>query len=85
MLTAGWRKVATDTRAGGITVGRVVAFVWAVALVVPVLVQVQLFPYAYTYAAPYADALAAALAAETPDPLPLFDTLNRFRITRSIA
>ena len=30
--------------------------------------------------APYADALAAALAAETPDPLPLFDTLNRFRI-----
>ncbi|MFM0625635.1 AAA family ATPase [Paraburkholderia xenovorans] len=30
--------------------------------------------------APYAEALAAALAAETPDPLPLFDTLNRFRI-----
>ncbi|MDR8398067.1 AAA family ATPase [Paraburkholderia sp. USG1] len=30
--------------------------------------------------APYADALAAALAAETPDPLPLFDALNRFRI-----
>lgn len=30
--------------------------------------------------APYAQALAAALAAETPDPLPLFDALNRFRI-----
>jgi exodeoxyribonuclease V alpha subunit len=30
--------------------------------------------------APYAEALAAALAAETPDPLPLFDALNRFRI-----
>ncbi|WP_341312480.1 AAA family ATPase [Paraburkholderia sp. IMGN_8] len=30
--------------------------------------------------APYADALAAALAAGTPDPLPLFDALNRFRI-----
>jgi exodeoxyribonuclease V alpha subunit len=30
--------------------------------------------------APYADALATALAAETPDPLPLFDALNRFRI-----
>ncbi len=30
--------------------------------------------------APYADALAAALAADTPDPLPLFDALNRFRI-----
>ncbi|MFM0378780.1 AAA family ATPase [Paraburkholderia strydomiana] len=30
--------------------------------------------------APYADALAAALAAETPDPLPLFDALNRFRV-----
>ncbi|MFM0094742.1 AAA family ATPase [Paraburkholderia nemoris] len=30
--------------------------------------------------APYADALAEALAAGTPDPLPLFDALNRFRI-----
>ncbi|CAH2897807.1 MAG: Exodeoxyribonuclease V alpha chain (EC [uncultured Paraburkholderia sp.] len=30
--------------------------------------------------APYADALAAALAADTPDPLPLFDALNRFRV-----
>jgi exodeoxyribonuclease V alpha subunit len=30
--------------------------------------------------APYADALVAALAAETPDPLPLFDALNGFRI-----
>ncbi|MGF6549681.1 AAA family ATPase [Paraburkholderia youngii] len=30
--------------------------------------------------APYADALAAALSTETPDPLPLFDALNRFRI-----
>ncbi|SMG27518.1 AAA family ATPase [Paraburkholderia susongensis] len=30
--------------------------------------------------APYADALAAALASGTPDPLPLFDALNRFRI-----
>lgn len=30
--------------------------------------------------APYANALAAALAAETPDPLPLFDALNRFRV-----
>jgi exodeoxyribonuclease V alpha subunit len=30
--------------------------------------------------APYADALLAALAADTPDPLPLFDALNRFRI-----
>ncbi|MEX3789642.1 AAA family ATPase [Paraburkholderia sp. BR14374] len=30
--------------------------------------------------APYADALAAALATETPDPLSLFDALNRFRI-----
>jgi exodeoxyribonuclease V alpha subunit len=30
--------------------------------------------------APYADALAAALATDTPDPLPLFDALNRFRI-----
>jgi exodeoxyribonuclease V alpha subunit len=30
--------------------------------------------------APYADALASALAAGTPDPLPLFDALNRFRI-----
>jgi exodeoxyribonuclease V alpha subunit len=30
--------------------------------------------------APYADALVAALAADTPDPLPLFDALNRFRI-----
>ncbi|NPT45441.1 AAA family ATPase [Paraburkholderia sp. 1N] len=29
---------------------------------------------------PYADALAQALAADTPDPLPLFDALNRFRI-----
>ncbi|MFM0070892.1 AAA family ATPase [Paraburkholderia sediminicola] len=29
---------------------------------------------------PYADALAEALAADTPDPLPLFDALNRFRI-----
>ncbi|WGS51359.1 exodeoxyribonuclease V subunit alpha [Paraburkholderia sp. D15] len=30
--------------------------------------------------APYADALATALAEDTPDPLPLFDALNRFRI-----
>lgn len=30
--------------------------------------------------APYADALVAALAADVPDPLPLFDALNRFRI-----
>ena len=30
--------------------------------------------------APYADALASTLAADTPDPLPLFDALNRFRI-----
>jgi len=30
--------------------------------------------------APYVDALAAALASDTPDPLPLFDALNRFRI-----
>jgi len=30
--------------------------------------------------APYANALAAALSAETPDPLPLFDALNRFRV-----
>ncbi len=30
--------------------------------------------------APYAEALATALAAATPDPLPLFDALNRFRI-----
>ncbi|MCC8391131.1 exodeoxyribonuclease V subunit alpha [Paraburkholderia sp. MMS20-SJTR3] len=30
--------------------------------------------------APYADALAAALAGDAPDPLPLFDALNRFRI-----
>ncbi|NML32227.1 AAA family ATPase [Paraburkholderia antibiotica] len=30
--------------------------------------------------APYADALGAALATGTPDPLPLFDALNRFRI-----
>jgi exodeoxyribonuclease V alpha subunit len=30
--------------------------------------------------APYADALASALASGTPDPLPLFDALNRFRI-----
>ncbi|APA85150.1 AAA family ATPase [Paraburkholderia sprentiae WSM5005] len=30
--------------------------------------------------APYADALAATLAVDTPDPLPLFDALNRFRI-----
>jgi exodeoxyribonuclease V alpha subunit len=30
--------------------------------------------------APYADALAEALAADIPDPLPLFDALNRFRI-----
>ncbi|MFM0739831.1 AAA family ATPase [Paraburkholderia xenovorans] len=30
--------------------------------------------------APYADALAEVLAAETPDPLRLFDALNRFRI-----
>ncbi|MFM0336210.1 AAA family ATPase [Paraburkholderia fungorum] len=30
--------------------------------------------------APYADALATALAAATPDPLPLFDALNRFRV-----
>ncbi|WP_233829368.1 AAA family ATPase [Paraburkholderia sp. ZP32-5] len=30
--------------------------------------------------APYADALAAALATDTPDPLPLFDALNSFRI-----
>ncbi|MGA9913174.1 MAG: AAA family ATPase [Paraburkholderia sp.] len=30
--------------------------------------------------APYAEALAQALAADTPDPLPLFDALNRFRI-----
>ena len=30
--------------------------------------------------APYADALLVALAADTPDPLPLFDALNRFRI-----
>jgi exodeoxyribonuclease V alpha subunit len=30
--------------------------------------------------APYAGALAAALATETPDPVPLFDALNRFRI-----
>ncbi|WP_176057993.1 exodeoxyribonuclease V subunit alpha [Paraburkholderia sp. BCC1876] len=30
--------------------------------------------------APYAAALAEALAADTPDPLPLFDALNRFRI-----
>ncbi|QQC64973.1 AAA family ATPase [Paraburkholderia ginsengisoli] len=30
--------------------------------------------------APYAEALASALAADTPDPLPLFDALNRFRI-----
>ncbi|MFM0718443.1 AAA family ATPase [Paraburkholderia strydomiana] len=30
--------------------------------------------------APYADALASALAAGTPDPVPLFDALNRFRI-----
>ncbi|MGF6967069.1 exodeoxyribonuclease V alpha subunit [Paraburkholderia sp. WC7.3g] len=30
--------------------------------------------------ASYADALAATLAVDTPDPLPLFDALNRFRI-----
>ncbi|MCC8401524.1 exodeoxyribonuclease V subunit alpha [Paraburkholderia sp. MMS20-SJTN17] len=30
--------------------------------------------------APYAEALATALATDTPDPLPLFDALNRFRI-----
>ncbi|WP_144143028.1 AAA family ATPase [Paraburkholderia sp. BCC1884] len=30
--------------------------------------------------APYAEALAEALAADTPDPLPLFDALNRFRV-----
>jgi exodeoxyribonuclease V alpha subunit len=30
--------------------------------------------------APYADALVEALAADTPDPAPLFDALNRFRI-----
>ncbi|HZZ13265.1 MAG TPA: AAA family ATPase [Paraburkholderia sp.] len=30
--------------------------------------------------APYAQALRNALAAETPDPLPLFDALNEFRI-----
>ncbi|MDE1184604.1 AAA family ATPase [Paraburkholderia sp.] len=30
--------------------------------------------------APYADALADALASDSPDPLPLFDALNRFRI-----
>ncbi|RKE36620.1 exodeoxyribonuclease V alpha subunit [Paraburkholderia sp. BL23I1N1] len=30
--------------------------------------------------AAYAEALAEALAADTPDPLPLFDALNRFRI-----
>ncbi|OLL32009.1 exodeoxyribonuclease V subunit alpha [Burkholderia sp. SRS-W-2-2016] len=30
--------------------------------------------------APYARALAAALAGDAPDPLPLFDALNRFRI-----
>ncbi|MFT4069651.1 AAA family ATPase [Paraburkholderia sp.] len=30
--------------------------------------------------APYADALAAALATDAPDPLPLFDALNSFRI-----
>ncbi|MBB5445890.1 MULTISPECIES: AAA family ATPase [unclassified Paraburkholderia] len=30
--------------------------------------------------APYADALARALAVDTPDPVPLFDALNRFRI-----
>ncbi|OAJ54358.1 exodeoxyribonuclease V subunit alpha [Paraburkholderia ginsengiterrae] len=30
--------------------------------------------------ASYADALAAALASETPDPVPLFDALNRFRV-----
>ncbi|MFM0660882.1 AAA family ATPase [Paraburkholderia sediminicola] len=30
--------------------------------------------------AAYADALAVALAADTPDPLPLFDALNGFRI-----
>ncbi|MEZ0605343.1 AAA family ATPase [Paraburkholderia sp. IW21] len=30
--------------------------------------------------APYGDALAATLAAAIPDPLPLFDALNRFRI-----
>ncbi|RKF49539.1 AAA family ATPase [Paraburkholderia fungorum] len=30
--------------------------------------------------AAYAQALAEALAADTPDPLPLFDALNRFRI-----
>ncbi|MFM0057967.1 AAA family ATPase [Paraburkholderia phytofirmans] len=30
--------------------------------------------------APYADALATALTSETPNPLPLFDALNRFRI-----
>ncbi|MGF6665151.1 exodeoxyribonuclease V alpha subunit [Paraburkholderia atlantica] len=30
--------------------------------------------------APYADALAATLASDTPNPLPLFDALNRFRI-----
>ena len=30
--------------------------------------------------APYADALACALAADSPDPLPLFDALNRFRV-----
>ncbi|MBN3849026.1 AAA family ATPase [Paraburkholderia sp. Ac-20342] len=30
--------------------------------------------------APYAEALAVALPGDTPDPLPLFDALNRFRI-----
>jgi exodeoxyribonuclease V alpha subunit len=30
--------------------------------------------------APYADALASTLAMDTPDPLPLFDALNQFRI-----
>jgi exodeoxyribonuclease V alpha subunit len=30
--------------------------------------------------AAYADALTSALATDTPDPLPLFDALNRFRI-----
>jgi hypothetical protein len=59
LLTAGWKRITDDSRAGSHRVGRVVAVTWAVALLAPLLVQVQLFPYAYTYAAPYADALGA--------------------------
>ena len=61
LLTAGWRKFASDLGRNSRTISTFVALTWSAAVLVPVAVQVQLFPYAYAYASPQAEKLGAAV------------------------